>query len=64
MELTEREIEILKLMSQGLNNREIADKTMISIHTVKAHICSIFSKLKANGRVEASVKAVKLGLVK
>ncbi len=63
MELTEREVEILRLMTEGLNNREIADKTMISIHTVKAHICSIFTKLKANGRVDASVKAVKLGLV-
>ena len=63
MELTEREVEILKLMTEGLNNREIANKTMISVHTVKAHICSIFTKLKANGRVDASVKAVKLGLV-
>ena len=64
MELTEREIEILKLMSEGLNNKEIADRIMISIHTVKAHICSIFHKLQANGRVQASVKAFQLGLLK
>ncbi len=63
MELTERELEVLKLLAEGLNNREIAEKTMVSIHTVKAHLCSIFHKLDANGRVQAAVKAVKLGLV-
>ncbi len=62
-ELTERELEVLQLLTEGMNNREIAEKTMVSIHTVKAHVCSIFHKLKANGRVQAAVKAIKKGLV-
>jgi len=62
-ELTERELEVLQLITNGLNNQQIAEKMMVSIHTIKAHICSIFAKLKVNGRVQAAVKAVKLGLV-
>lgn len=64
MDLTDREKEVLSLLVQGLNNSEIADKLMVSIHTVKAHICSIFSKLHTTGRVQAAVKAVKEGLIK
>lgn len=64
VDLTDRELEVLELIVEGLNNNEIAKRMMVSIHTVKAHICSIFSKLKVNGRVQAAVKAVKLGLVK
>lgn len=62
-ELTERELEVLTLITDGLNNQQIAEKMMVSIHTVKAHICSIFAKLKVNSRVQAAVKAVKFGLV-
>ena len=61
--LTDREIEILHWVSEGFSNPQIADKLMISIHTVKAHICSIIEKLEANGRVQASVKAIKMNLI-
>lgn len=61
--LTDREIEILYWVAEGLSNPEIAEKLMISIHTVKAHICSIIEKLNANGRVQASVIATKLNLI-
>ena len=63
MELTEREREVLRFLVQGLNNTQIAEKLMVSIHTVKAHICSIFSKLDVTGRVQAAVKAIKLGII-
>ena len=64
MELTEREKEVLYFLVQGLNNTQIAGKLMVSIHTVKAHVCSIFAKLNVTGRVQAAVKAIKLGLIK
>ena len=63
MELTDREIQVLTYIAEGLSNEEIAKKMILSIHTVKAHICSIFAKLHANGRVQAAVKAVKEGMV-
>lgn len=52
-ELTERENEILELLSQGLLYKEIADKTFISIDTVKKHIGNIYKKLHVNNKVEA-----------
>jgi DNA-binding NarL/FixJ family response regulator len=61
--LTSRELEVLELMSEGLTNPQIAKILTISIHTVKAHVCSIIEKLNVNGRVQASVKAVKIGII-
>ena len=52
--LTERERVILKLICQGYSNKEIANKLFISTHTVKAHIASIFYKIKAKNRAHAS----------
>lgn len=63
MDLTDREKQVLIHISEGLSNEEIAKKMILSIHTVKAHICSIFVKLKANGRVQAVVKALKMGII-
>lgn len=63
MELTDREIQVLTYIAEGLSNEEIAKKMILSIHTVKAHICSIFAKLQANGRVQAAVKALKMGII-
>lgn len=54
MHLTEREIGVLKLICQGFSNKEIADKLFISTHTVKAHISSIFYKMRARNRAQAS----------
>jgi DNA-binding NarL/FixJ family response regulator len=51
--LTERELEVLNLLAQGLANKQIAATLRISEHTVKFHISSIYSKLKATNRAEA-----------
>lgn len=52
-ELTEREKEILELLSQGLLYKEIADQKFISIDTVKKHVGNIYRKLHVNNKVEA-----------
>lgn len=62
-ELTEREIITLKYISQGYENREIADTIFVSTHTVKAHISSILRKLKAKNRTNAVYIAVKKGYI-
>lgn len=61
--LTPRETEVLKLLSEGLSNKEIGQKIRISLSTVKAHIQSILSKLSATTRADAAVKAMKKGLI-
>lgn len=61
--LTERELEVLKLMAEGKTNSEIADSMCISTHTAKAHVGSIFSKFSVDDRVQAVVKAVKAKIV-
>lgn len=60
--LTEREYEVLKLVIMGKSNTEIADDLMISVHTAKAHVCSILSKMSVDDRVQAAVKAVRQGI--
>ena len=57
-ELTEREREVLKLMVDGLDNAEIAEKLVISLGTVKFHISNIFQKLGVDSRVEAVKMAI------
>ena len=61
-ELTERELEILRLISQGLNNSEIAQKLVLSPKTVRNHITSIFSKLQVADRAQAIVRAREEGV--
>jgi two-component system, NarL family, response regulator LiaR len=62
-DLTEREREVLKCMSEGLNNNEIAEKLVISLGTVKFHISNIFQKLGAGSRVEAVKMAIEQKIV-
>lgn len=57
-ELTEREREVLKLLVEGLNNNEIAERLVISLSTVKYHISNIFSKLGVDNRVAAVTVAL------
>jgi NarL family two-component system response regulator LiaR len=57
-QLTEREIDVLKCMVDGLNNSEIAEKLFVSLGTVKFHISNIFHKLGVNSRVEAVKLAI------
>jgi DNA-binding NarL/FixJ family response regulator len=61
--LTPRELEVLRLMAQGLQNKEIALKLIISERTVKFHVSSILSKLGAGNRTEAVSLAAQRGLV-
>lgn len=62
-DLTEREREVLELMVEGLNNREIADRLIISNSTVKNHVSNIFSKLGTSSRTQAVALAVENKLV-
>ena len=57
--LTDRELEVLKLVAQGLNNREIAKRLFISENTVKNHVRNILEKLQLHSRMEAVVYAVR-----
>lgn len=61
--LTEREQEVLKLLVKGKSNTEIASELIVSVHTAKAHVCSILQKLCVDDRVQAAVKAIREGLV-
>ncbi len=61
--LTPREQDVLKLLAQGLQNKEIAAELVISERTVKFHVSSILSKLDAGNRTEAVTIAVQHGLV-
>jgi NarL family two-component system response regulator YdfI len=62
-ELTEREIQILRKLAEGLGNKQIASSLAISEHTVRFHISSILDKLGASGRTEAVTIGIRMGLV-
>ena len=62
-DLTEREREVLSLVSQGSSNREIAEKLVISEKTVKSHVSSLLSKLNLEDRTKLAIYAIKKGLV-
>jgi DNA-binding NarL/FixJ family response regulator len=61
--LTDREMEVLQLLAQGLANKQIAVKLSISEHTVKFHVSSIYTKLGASNRTEAVRMGVRRGLI-
>ena len=60
--LTAREVEILKLVAQGLSNQEIAEKLVISERTVRTHVTNILSKLHLANRTQATLYALREGL--
>jgi len=62
--LTERELEVLECIVNGKSNQEIAEKLVITIHTVKAHVANIIQKLSVDDRTQAAVKAIRDGLVR
>lgn len=59
--LTERELEILKLVAEGLSNQEIAEKLVISERTVRTHVSNILSKLHLANRTQAALYALREG---
>ena len=61
--LTEREVDVLRLMARGLGNQEIAEKLFVSEATVKTHVAHIFGKLQVETRVQAVVVAYESRLV-
>lgn len=61
--LTKREIEILALVGEGLNDKAIAEHLTISEHTVHRHISNILTKLNVSSRAAAAAQAAKLGLL-
>jgi two-component system, NarL family, response regulator LiaR len=61
--LSPRELDVLRLIAEGLGNKEIADKLEISLSTVKTHIEDILARLKVSDRTQAAVKAVRQGLL-
>lgn len=62
--LSEREVDVLKLMAKGAANKQIAAELFISESTVKSHIASIFQKLDVNDRTEAVTQAIRKGIIR
>ena len=61
--LTPREVEVLQLLAEGLSNKMIAARLGVSEHTVKFHVNAILTKLAAQSRTEAVVRATRMGLI-
>lgn len=61
--ISNRELEVLELMAQGLSNQEIANKLFVSLNTVKTHSSNLFIKLDAKRRTQAVQKAKELGFI-
>jgi LuxR family maltose regulon positive regulatory protein len=61
--LSERELEVLELIAQGVSNQEITERLIIAMPTVKKHIGNIFAKLEVTNRVQALLRARELGLI-
>lgn len=61
--LTERELEVLALVVEGLSNQEIAERLILSTETIKTHMRHLMEKLSVSDRTQAAVKALRTGLV-
>jgi ATP/maltotriose-dependent transcriptional regulator MalT len=61
--LSERELEVLQLIADGLKNQEIANRLYLSLHTVKIHARRIYAKLGVSSRTQAAAKAKSLGIL-
>jgi NarL family two-component system response regulator LiaR len=60
--LTEREVDVVRLIAQGLSNRQIADQLVIGEATVRTHVANILNKLHLANRVQATLYALRKGL--
>ena len=61
--LSERELEVLQLIAEGLTNQEIADRLYLSLHTIKIHARNVYAKLGVKNRTQATAKGKALGLL-
>ncbi|MBX9573816.1 MAG: LuxR C-terminal-related transcriptional regulator [Candidatus Obscuribacterales bacterium] len=61
--MSNRELEVLGLIVEGLSNQEIANKLILSLETVKTHVRHIMDKLVVSDRTQAAVKALREGLL-
>lgn len=61
--LSEREMEVLRLIVEGLTNQGIADRLCLSVETIKTHVRHVMEKLGVSDRTQAAVKAIQVGLV-
>ena len=61
--LTPREMEVLRLLAQGLDNAAIAQKLVVTRRTIQNHVSNIYGKLEVNSRTEAALWAIRHGLV-
>lgn len=61
--LSEREVQVLRLVARGRSNQQIAEELVISLHTVARHVSNIFGKTGAANRAEAAVYAFRQGLL-
>jgi len=61
--LSQRELDVLRLVVEGLSNQEIADRLILSVETIKTHMRHIMEKLAVSDRTQAAVKAMREGLV-
>jgi LuxR family maltose regulon positive regulatory protein len=62
--LSDREMEILQLVAEGLSNREIAQRLVLSLSTVKWHTSNIYGKLGVKNRTQAVARSREMGLVR
>lgn len=62
--LSEREVEVLRLISRGKSNKEIATELFVAESTVKSHVAAIYEKLRVTDRTEAVVKAIQRGIIR
>ncbi len=61
--LTDREMDVIKLISKGMSNKKISAELLISERTVKNHVSSILKKLSVNDRTQALIKSLRMGIV-
>lgn len=62
-ELSQRELDVLKLIARGMNNDQIAERLFISPHTVKNHVSNVYRKMGMDDRTQVAITALRLGLV-
>lgn len=62
-ELTEREMEVLRLLAEGMSNQEIAETLYIGLKTVKTHVSNVLAKLHVTDRTQAALYAVRVGII-